>query len=223
LAADRPSSPKITPAPESLRAVSHKLRRRVLIRTLACVAVLDAALLVTYAVLPISEARGWAPIAMFAVVIIVFGVVVSWQLHAILTSRFPGVRAAAGLAFAIPVYLVLCSLAYLAIAAGDPRGFNEPLDRTDAMYFTMTVFATVGFGDITADTAAARIAVTIQMVMNMLVIGLVARLLIATARTRMAQANPGYPMAVDPAEVDPVGVDTESGSRGSALDPGADG
>ena len=34
------------------------------------------------------------------------------------------------------------------MAASDPAGFSQPLDRTTALYFTMTVLATVGFGDI---------------------------------------------------------------------------
>ena len=35
--------------------------------------------------------------------------------------------------------------------------FTEPLTRTDAQYFTVTIFATVGFGDITAVTQTARV------------------------------------------------------------------
>ena len=45
------------------------------------------------------------------------------------------------------------------ISAGN---FSEPLTRTDALYFTVTVFSTVGFGDITAKTEAARLVVTGQ-------------------------------------------------------------
>ncbi len=32
----------------------------------------------------------------------------------------------------------------------DPAAFNETLTRIDSLYFTLTVFATVGFGDIAA-------------------------------------------------------------------------
>jgi voltage-gated potassium channel len=31
-----------------------------------------------------------------------------------------------------------------------PHSIGAPLTRTDALYFTVTVFSTVGFGDITA-------------------------------------------------------------------------
>jgi hypothetical protein len=50
----------------------------------------------------------------------------------------------------------------------------------------MTVFATVGFGDITPVTRAARAVVTIQMVANLLVLTLLLRLV-----TRAVQINRG--------------------------------
>jgi voltage-gated potassium channel len=37
------------------------------------------------------------------------------------------------------------------------------MTHTDALYFTVTVFATVGFGDITARTDTARLLVTVQI------------------------------------------------------------
>jgi len=38
--------------------------------------------------------------------------------------------------------------------------FSEPRTRTNALYFTVTVSSTVGFGDVTARTEAARRVVT---------------------------------------------------------------
>jgi hypothetical protein len=43
------------------------------------------------------------------------------------------------------------------------------------MYFTVTVFTTVGFGDITATSQLARALVTVQMLLDLIVIGLVIR------------------------------------------------
>ena len=42
----------------------------------------------------------------------------------------------------------------------------------DALYFTVTVFATVGFGDIVATTQLARLVVTVQMILDLGVLGL---------------------------------------------------
>jgi hypothetical protein len=46
-----------------------------------------------------------------------------------------------------------------------------------ASYYTVTVFSTVGFGDITAKTELARTLVTVQMLVNLVVIGLVAKVI----------------------------------------------
>ena len=45
--------------------------------------------------------------------------------------------------------------------------FTQPLTRTDALYFTVTVFSTVGFGDITAKSEAARIVLIVQMLADL--------------------------------------------------------
>jgi uncharacterized protein with GYD domain len=56
--------------------------------------------------------------------------------------------------------------------------FTQPLTRIDSMYFSATVFITVGFGDITARSEAARVIVTVQMMLDLVVVGLVARLVV---------------------------------------------
>ena len=43
------------------------------------------------------------------------------------------------------------------------------------MYFSSTVFTTVGFGDITAKSEAARLVVTVQMWLDLVLVGLVLR------------------------------------------------
>src|SRR3712207_8904455 len=63
---------------------------------------------------------------------------------------------------------VVFAATYCTISAQQPEAFSEPLNRTDGLYFTMTVFATVGFGDITPTTELTRLLVTLQMVVNLL-------------------------------------------------------
>jgi hypothetical protein len=46
------------------------------------------------------------------------------------------------------------------------------------LYFTVTVFATVGFGDITATTELTRALVTGQMVSGIVIVGLGARIIV---------------------------------------------
>ena len=68
-----------------------------------------------------------------------------------------------------------------------PDALGGRLTRTEALYFTVTVLSTVGFGDITPKTDVARIIVTIQMVLDLLVLGVVVRLILDTARRRSSQ------------------------------------
>jgi hypothetical protein len=68
--------------------------------------------------------------------------------------------------------------------------FSEPLTRTDALYFTVTVFATVGFGDITATTQGARILVTCQMLLGILIVGLGARIFVDAVKQGRQQQPP---------------------------------
>ena len=51
------------------------------------------------------------------------------------------------------------SAIYLAISHGNGGNFTEPLDHIRALYLTITVFSTVGFGDITPRTDCARVLV----------------------------------------------------------------
>jgi hypothetical protein len=56
------------------------------------------------------------------------------------------------------------------------------LTRTDALYFTVTVFSTVGFGDITAKTEAARPVVTGQMIVDLVVIALMVKVVVGAVK-----------------------------------------
>ena len=62
------------------------------------------------------------------------------------------------------VFVVVFAWTYLTMARSDPATFTQPLTRVSALYLTVTVFSTVGFGDITPVTDAARVTVMAQMV-----------------------------------------------------------
>ena len=49
---------------------------------------------------------------------------------------------------------------------------SESLSRTDALYFSVTIVTTVGFGDITAKTEVARLLVAAQMFGDLILLGL---------------------------------------------------
>jgi voltage-gated potassium channel len=75
------------------------------------------------------------------------------------------------------------------MSEAQPASFSEALERTDALYFTVTVFATVGFGDISPVSDTARVIVTVQMIADLLLLGLVLRALLnAVDKGRARQA-----------------------------------
>ena len=70
---------------------------------------------------------------------------------------------------------MLFASVYSVIAFNRPDGFSETLSRTDGLYFTVTVFATVGFGDIAPRSELARIVTTTQMLFGLITFGLIAK------------------------------------------------
>ena len=77
---------------------------------------------------------------------------VAFQVRSIIASPFPGLRAIEALATSVPLFVLLFAAAYVVMATISASSFSQPMTRTNALYFTVTVFTTVGFGDITAKT-----------------------------------------------------------------------
>ena len=124
-----------------------------------------------------------------AITVILLTLVVTLQIRAVARSPHPRLRAVEAIAVSFPLLILLFASTYYAMDQASSTNFNEPLTRTDAVYFAVTVFATVGFGDIVATSEAARVAVTVQMTVNMIVIGVIVRVLLATVQQRRATLN----------------------------------
>jgi voltage-gated potassium channel len=130
----------------------------------------------------------------FALVVLLLAVLAVRQVQAVLVSDTPRVRAIEAAATGLPIFILLFATIYLVIGNNRPDSFSEALDRTDALYFTVTVFATVGFGDIVPRTELARIVTTLQMVMGLILVGLLARILLSAVQLavrRREQEGPG--------------------------------
>ncbi len=93
----------------------------------------------------------------------------------------------------LPLFLVLFSSIYLSLSDASRGSFSQSLDHTRALYFTVTVFSTVGFGDITPTTDSARIVVSIQMLMDLVIIGVVVRFLVNAAKLGLARGDQTQP------------------------------
>lgn len=115
--------------------------------------------------------------------------VVTHQVRAILRSHHPAIRGIEAVAVTVPLFLILFAAAYFLVSQTDPANFSQAnLTRTDTLYFTVTTFATVGFGDITATSQCARVLVTVQMILDLIVLGAVIRVFIGAVQ--FARQNP---------------------------------
>ncbi|WP_218146227.1 potassium channel family protein [Geodermatophilus ruber] len=131
-----------------------------------------AALLVLFYRLPLERDFSAGTVVALLGGLLAVGVLVGWQVRAVLRSPYPGLRAVEALALIVPLFLLLFAVVYVVLDGSVPGSFTEALSRTDALYLVVTVFTTVGFGDITPVTEVARILVTVQMVCNLVVLGL---------------------------------------------------
>jgi hypothetical protein len=130
------------------------------------------------------------PVVLTAGLLILTTVTV-FQLRTVSKARYPSIRAAEALAATLPLFLLLFAWAYFTMATANPANFStHPLTRTDTLYFTVTVFSTVGFGDITAASQSARLIVTAQMLLNLLALGLVVRAFIGAVQLARQQSAP---------------------------------
>ncbi len=126
----------------------------------------------------------------------IFIAVLAVEVRSITRARHPMLRAAVAMAVVIPLFLLFFSWIYLNMSNTDPAMFHMRMDRMTALYFTVTVFSTVGFGDITPHTDLARLATTVQMLADLAVVAVVIRLILgaatrSTAERRLASGTPG--------------------------------
>jgi drug/metabolite transporter (DMT)-like permease len=154
-------------------------------------AVLTTAVLVTaYYLLPLDSAFTPGTVLVLTGGIVVVALLLAWQIREITRSRRPRLRAMKALAFSAPLYLLLFATVYYLMERSAADSFSETLSRTDALYFTMPVFSTVGFGDISPRTQSARLLVTGQITVNLLLIGVAARLLMSAVQQGGDQQAP---------------------------------
>ena len=165
---------------------------RTIVRALLRAAGSTAILVVVYYLLPLDRTAHWAAIAILVIGLAGLIGLVTFQVRWIVTSRFPGLRALEALAISVPLFLLLFASAYVVMGVLSASNFSQPMTQTNALYFTVTVFTTVGFGDITAKTDVARLVVTGQMIIGLIILGLGAKVILgAVTRGRQRQRPPG--------------------------------
>ena len=177
-----------TPSEASLIGdLTQQGRRRLVVvaalRTIATVALL----LVLYFLLPLGGGTSVEKVIKLTLGALALTAIIIWQVRQIIRSSHPVGRAVEALAFSVPLYVLLFATAYFAMAHSNPAAFGAALNRTDALYFSSTVFTTVGFGDITAKSESARLVVTAQMWLDLVFLGLVLR--VVTGAIKFSQQH----------------------------------
>jgi len=162
-------------------------------RILATTVVLSA----LYVLTPFEQPASSKAAVRLGLSVLLLIVVVSWQIVIVARSPYPRLRAVEAVSISFPLLILLFASTYYAMDQTTPESFNESISRVDAIYMTVTIFSTVGFGDLVATTEAARVAVTIQMVVNMALIGVVAKVLLGTVQQRQAMLGVNHPAAGD--------------------------
>ena len=119
--------------------------------------------------------------------LLLIGGVLAWQVWSISRSTRPILRAVRGITVSFAIFVLVFASTYLSMSDQEPTSFNDVLSKLDALYFTVTVIATVGFGDIVPRSDLARSITTVQMVLDLVFIATAGRFLITTATRRRAE------------------------------------
>jgi voltage-gated potassium channel len=119
--------------------------------------------------------------------------VVAWQIRLIINSPFPRIQAVQAVLVGIPLLLCIFAACYYVVGATQVDSFTQAMSKVGAMYFTVTVFSTVGFGDITAKTDLARSLVTLQMIFSLVVLGLIVKLFSTAVSVGLKRQSAKHP------------------------------
>jgi hypothetical protein len=165
--------------------------RRALLIVLARVVAACVVLVVLFYTLPLDRLESLSLGVGLALWVIVLAGATAVAIRVVARSKDPSVVAIEAAATLAVLFVMLFATGYYVLQVADPSSFSEdPLTRTDALYFTITVLSTVGFGDITASSQVARVLVTLQMVLNVVFIGVGVKLITKAVKVGRAHHTP---------------------------------
>jgi len=169
------SHQQVAPSFDGLpRRQRRRLVLRAFVRTIATVSVI----VVAYFIAPLKHAMSPVTIVELVLLALAIFAMIGLQIWRITQSDYPTLRAVEALAFIVPAYLVFFATIYYLMNHANPATFGTSQTKLDSLYFSATVFTTVGFGDISAKTQPARAVVLCQMVLDLVILGLVVRLIV---------------------------------------------
>ena len=169
--------------------LSRGPRRRVLARAILRMSLSIAIIIAVFVVVPADDLASGTPGFGLTLGVVLLVGMIAWELFRTVRDPYPEVRAATSLLVLVTLLVIMFALTYAALSVGDPASFTEPLDKSNAIYFTVTTLSTTGFGDIAADSATARWVVTAQMLFDLVAGVGRARVFSRAAKTGRARRN----------------------------------
>lgn len=148
-------------------------------------------LLLLYYLLPLWDRHARSAALSLTLGLVLVAVLLAWQIRKISTAKYPRLRAVEALALTAPLFILIFATVYFGTGQGNPRAFSQVLSRTDSLYFTVTVFSSVGFGDIVPVTETARVMVIIQMLGDLVLVGIVARVILGAVQSGLRRRPSG--------------------------------
>lgn len=185
------SVPVLGDAPASLRPTRRELIWAIVGVTVRLVVGFFVITFMLTLVPDTPDGRMIAPIAVALVGVVIYIVISRRELRRITKSKFPTLMAAESIVLLAALFLAVFAMVYVAISLFDTKAFSEPLDAFSSFYFALTVLATVGFGDITPVTTAARAVTMVQMALDLVFIGVLIRVVSTATRKGLAGRRAG--------------------------------
>lgn len=144
--------------------------------------------------LPMSERWPLAAVEVLDVVFmvamaVVFLLYLRWQIHSIHRSGTPQTRWIESVIVLGVLFVSVFARSYRILSVVDPAMFSQELNPLDSYYYAVTVFSTVGFGDIVPKLNMAKLLTMVQMIGNLVLIGLVVRVLASAGARARSRAS----------------------------------
>jgi voltage-gated potassium channel len=192
------TGPTTPPAKRPVRArslieVSPSQRRVAVARALISMVVTFFGIIGIYYFIPLGAGEFEAASKAESIVLLIlagvaFLAVLGWQVREIFRAEMPGLRAVQAVVVAVPLFLTGYAALYVILSQAY-GGFTEQMNRTGALYFSVVVFSSVGFGDIAPKSDLNRIVVTSQMLAGLVFLATVIRLFFGASKMSLQRRH----------------------------------
>jgi len=150
--------------------------------------VLVAFLITAFCLMPLRGQRWWIGVAIGVVAILATLPLTVRRVQAVRSAEQPIVVALEAIVLLVTMLVLGFASVYYAIDNHHEQ-FEGLVTRLDAVYYTVTTLATVGYGDIHPVGQPARAVATFQMLLNLAFVGIVVRVLARAAQGPRADAT----------------------------------